>query len=485
MNPKDLRRAVQATFLLGFSLAPLAAGGVIYGPTYNSSTGTGYSSPFLDVPDATAASGFGIGSFGKSVNGVGKGGRGLRWDSSGAVTELANLGTNVQGVTSVWALAVSKSGTTIAGAAEKYVGNTSKGEHAVRWDAAGNVTELGDIGTDANGGTGSEARAINAAGTATGYANKFVSGTNKGIRAVRWDASGTAIELGNLGTTSSGNTSTEGSAINSAGTIVGYGDKYVAGNWQANVAMRWDPSGTAATELGNLGTDAAGSTHTYAYGINDAGTAVGYCYKYVSGTYLGFRATRWDASGTAATEMGNLGTSSTGMTTSFARHINSAGLSTGWAHKYVSGADKGTRAARWDALGVVTELGNLGTDSTGSTSSQAYDINDLGVVVGFAEKYDGSGNDLGSRAVVWGTDGLAIDLSSYADAGSGWLYLEKADGISNDNWITGTGRFDPDGAGPLAAYDRAFLLNASTLVPEPASLSLLALAGLALRRRRR
>ena len=51
--------------------------------------------------------------------------------------------------------------------------------------------------------------------------------------------------------------------------------------------------------------------------------------------------------------------------------------------------------------------------------------------------------------------------------------------------VQGSMEFDPDGDGPLAAYDRAFLLNVSSIVPEPACLSLLFAAGLTLCRHRR
>jgi hypothetical protein len=53
-----------------------------------------------------------------------------------------------------------------------------------------------------------------------------------------------------------------------------------------------------------------------------SGTAVGDTTKYTGGTSLGYRAVRWDASGTAATELGNLGTEGTGYTESTTQAIN-------------------------------------------------------------------------------------------------------------------------------------------------------------------
>jgi hypothetical protein len=105
------------------------------------------------------------------------------------------------------------------------------------------------------------------------------------------------------------------------------------------------------------------------------------------------------------------------------------------------------------------------------------------MAVGYADKYDTTGNLLGSRAVMWGPDGLAIDLNTLIDPSSGWLDLALAFGISDDNWITGLGRFDPDGTGPLPAYDRLFLLHAP--IPEPGAMTLLAAGALAFITRRR
>ncbi len=45
-------------------------------------------------------------------------------------------------------------------------------------------------------------------------------------------------------------------------------------SWNGGLNNRWNSSGTIATELGVLGTDANGITAAGAYAVNDAGTSV-------------------------------------------------------------------------------------------------------------------------------------------------------------------------------------------------------------------
>jgi hypothetical protein len=105
---------------------------------------------------------------------------------------------------------------------------------------------------------------------------------------------------------------------------VGQAEKFVSKNWLGYHAVRWDASSTAATELGNLGTNKNGFTASAAYAINSAGTAVGYADKFESGNGLGYRAVRWYASGTVATELGHIGTDSNGSTSCQAQAVNDA-----------------------------------------------------------------------------------------------------------------------------------------------------------------
>jgi len=166
----------------------------------------------------------------------------------------------------------------------------------------------------------------------------------------------------------------------------------------------------------------------------------------------------------------------------FGQAVNDAGTAVGYAQKFVvaPGLDQGLRAVRWDASGTAaTELGNLGTDVYGYTRCYAWAINSAGTAVGSAEWFY-AGLIEGTHAVYWGLDGVPVDLNDLIDPSSGWI-LTEALAISDTGWVTGTGQFDPDGTGYLGTYQRGFLMQ----VPEPATLSLLVVGGLAVLRRRR
>ncbi|MCJ7542951.1 MAG: DUF3466 family protein [Phycisphaerae bacterium] len=421
------------------------------------------------------ASGTAVGCVTMYVDGDSMGERSVRWDAHGTLTILDGLGAYADGWTSVYAYAINDTGT-VVGSARKFVDAQSMGPRAVRWDPNGIVTELGDLGTAVGGYTSASANAINAFGTAVGDARKYVGGDYRGIRAVRWDATGTsATELGGLGGFYDG-----AGDINASGTAVGGCGKYVNGIDQGFRAARWEAGGTAGTELGDLGTDPSGVAYANANAINGTGTAVGDCWKYADGISVGTRAVRWEAGGTAGTELDNLGTDPSGVTTALAWAINDPGTAVGYARKYVSGVFQGTRAVRWEADGTpATELAKLGTDPNGFTEAGANAINAFGTAVGQASKYI-SGSLLGDRAVLWELDGDAVDLSELIDPNSGWT-LTDASYISDTGWIVGEGMFDPDGAGGYDAYERLYLLQ----IPDPATISLLALGGLAVLWRRR
>src|SRR5437667_11146777 len=122
---------------------------------------------------------------------------------------------------------------------------------------------------------------------------------------------------------------------------------------------------------------------------------------------------RWDGSGAPPMELSVLSTGSNGFTNTNAYAINNAGVSAGFITRFDSGGvNKGTRAARWDAAGNVTELGGINADASGVTTGAAFAISQFGTAVGRAAKYTAAGAGLGSRAMRWDAAGRATELGT-------------------------------------------------------------------------
>lgn len=454
---------------IGLTNAAAAYVTVFGGPEYLPSVGTGYVAQGQYVGRPVNDAGQSVVYVAKYVRGTMYGTRAFRVDPVAGAIELGHLGTDGRGDTFVHVNAINALGTAV-GVADRYDAGNSLGPRAVRWDGWGtSATELGNLGTRFDGYTSSWAYAVNDRGTAVGFAERYESGVYYGHRPVRWDGSGTsATELDNLGTDASGFAYDEALAINGSGTTIGNLSKYTAGEFLGVRAVRWESSGTSVIELGNLGTESSGYAETVVFDVNDSGTAVGGAQKYIAGANAGGRAVRWDGAGTSATELGHLGTDSFGETGCAAIAVNASGTAVGRAYKYVAGRDLGERAVRWDAVSTsATELGYLSADDFGVSYNWANDINDSGIAVGVASIYE-FGNLVGDHAVAWGDSAQAIDLNTLIDPASGWV-LSQAYGISNAGWISGIGLFDPDGPGVEAAYYRLFVLQ----IPEPRTLGLL------------
>jgi probable HAF family extracellular repeat protein len=137
--------------------------------------------------------------------------------------------------------------------------------HAVRWNAAGTVRQLG---TPAGFPECFAHRLSD-----TGYVVGACSAGDDRIP-VRWDHTGAATVLATLGTPNA-----EASGVNDAGTVVGSAEDAEG----RTHAIRWNTDGTV-TRLAPL----AGS-HGVAMDINNSGTIVGY--SHLSGS--SFRATSW------------------------------------------------------------------------------------------------------------------------------------------------------------------------------------------------
>jgi hypothetical protein len=483
------RRAKAARISIEAAALLLAAGAsapgalsVIGGPTYTPGVG-GYLDPYqvASAPNGTyAAYGPYVNNDGVAIGYAQKldaavtslGYRALRWSASSS-DELGNLGLDATDSTFCYVRAINSAGLAV-GEAKKHDQTIDKGARAVRWAAPGTTaTQLGDLGTDNSGYTDSRAYAVNASGTTVGSANKYSGNIGLGSRAVRWDAAGiNATELDNIGTDGGGTTNAVANAINSAGTAVGWANKHI-GMQAYQRAVRWNAGGTAATELGTNLTD---FVRTQALAISDGGAAVGYG---DAGDPSQPRPIRWAADGTGTKLLNPAGWSESS-TSGQATAINASGVAVGVATK-TDENDWGRRAVRWGASNVNgTELATLGVHPTeGYTLSEAFAINTDGLAVGYALSSADPDNPV-EHAVYWTADGAAHDLNLLIDANSGWV-LNRANSISDTGWITGVGMYDPDGEGGQDAYQRLFLLQ----LPEPSALGAIALGlcGLLWRRR--
>src|SRR5205823_2980493 len=156
-----------------------------------------------------------------------------------------------------------------------------------------------------------------------------------------------------------------GSAFALSGTAIGFAERYSATNNMGYRAVRWDSSGASATEMGSVGINPSGYGWVVPRAVNVFGAAVGEADKWVFFNSMGSRAVRWNSAG-VATELGTLGTSSSGYTNGYAYGINSAGVAVGSCEDWQDNLNKGTLAVRWDASTTSpTPLAVLSDDASG------------------------------------------------------------------------------------------------------------------------
>jgi probable HAF family extracellular repeat protein len=374
--------------------------------------------------------------------------------------DIYNLGT--LGGTASYGYGINDAGQ-VAGDSDS---DTSGGVfHAFRYSgtpSSGGV--MADLGT-LPGGTASSGLAINAAGQVAGVSATSGDAASHAFRYTGTPGSGGAmVSLFTLGGASS-----VGYGINAAGQVAGY--SLITGDAAAH-AFRTAPNAAINPVTDDLGT--LGGIESLGYAINDAGQVTG-DFQTTDGDIHAFRYTGTPGSGGAMADLGTLGG-----TISFGYAINASGQVAGDAH---TTGDAARHAFRWTAGGSGgppsnPQMADLGT--LGGTYSIGWEINDAGFVVGDADRSAGAGG--AQVATLWQIDAgnTIVDLDAWLDAnnpafGAFWT-LTAAYDINNNGLITGYGLYN-DGPGRLSDGERAYILDASSLVgvPEPASLALLAL----------
>ena len=163
-----------------------------------------------------------------------------------------------------------------------------------------------------------------------------------------------------------------------------------------------------------------------------------------------------------------------GFNVSFATAVSESGIVVG----HTSGAGLASPTGGWQAV-IYEPDGRGGTNDVplgfldGLSISEATDVNDDGLVVGFG--LDGDGLGLLPRAFAW-YDGVMTDLNDLLTPESDFVNLTQATGVNANGDIVG---FGETRSGELAG----FVIKG--FIPAPGTGALLAVAGVLATRRRR
>jgi len=310
---------------------------------------------------------------------------------------------------------------TVVGQSYNSVSGTKE---AVIWNSNGTIQSLGFTGL---------ARAVNNNGIVVGETGSANLQTPNGY-AFSWQG-GVTTNLGTLGGAYSG-----AYDINDSGVITGFANidpmGYTPEVHRTN-AFKYE-SGT----MTNLGTVWSPTGYSRGHGINDAGEVAGRASISDFENSSKHQST-WDASGTISLHNTFVGSYST------AQQINNSGVAVGLAYDSSASITNFDRAVVWD------ENGFHFMDDLGSGYGRAWSINDAGVIVGYS--FD---SGFAQSATVSFDGQSVIELSTLVDNLVGWSVLKAAYDVNELGQIVGYGTYNGE--------ERAFLLS-PTAVPVPAA----------------
>jgi probable HAF family extracellular repeat protein len=276
---------------------------------------------------------------------------GFRWTAGGGMVDLGTLPSS----TFIQPFGINDQGD-IVGEDDL----TSGSQRAVLWPAGGGIHDLGTLG-----GPSAIALGINNQGEVVGFSTLASGGPTHGFV---WTAQGGMKDVGTFQ-----GTNTRLRTIDNAGTT-GAGSGNVGSGGQAH-AVLWSPT-TGFQDLGTLG-----GAVSYAARINDRRVVVGFSF-----TPTSTHAFRW----TQATGMVDLGALNGPDGTSEAIDVSDGGQAVGSSTTEADPAN--SHAVLWNAAGSIQRL----PEFAGETDSEAFGLNEVGNLVGFADTPDGR-----THALLW------------------------------------------------------------------------------------
>ena len=353
----------------------------------------------------------------------------------GTLNHMGSFGTSAAGVGGNTPIGLNAAGQ-VTGNAVAYDSSHTRLSNVAFLYSNGSLTDLGNFGTDKFGRGLSTAADINDSGQVVGSSTVYdTNGVNKGSAAFLY-TNGTLQKLGSFGTDTNGFGSSAAKALNSGGQVVGSSTVYDTNGVNKGSAAFLYTNGTLQN-LGNFGTDASGKGSSFAVGINDGGLVIGDSDVYVSGVNTATDAFLY-ANG-VLTDLGNFGSGTTSRGSSIPVAINAAGQVAGASDKYDASGNSLGRDAFLYTNGALTDLGNLGTDSSGKGYSVATGMNASGMVIGTSKLYDSGHHFLGTDSFLY-DHGTLTDLSSLVTNSVGWTGLQ-ATAINDSGEIVGFGVF--------------------------------------------
>jgi hypothetical protein len=308
-----------------------------------------------------------------------------------------------------------------------------------KFDSSGDELWSQQIGSPENDATGSQAVAVDAAGNAyiTGLTRGDLAGTNAGrtdIFLTKFDSLGNELWRQQIGT--SDDDISRSVAVDAAGNAYICGDSMgdlagVNAGYDDVFLMKFDASGN---ELWRHQFGAASRDHGYSMALDGSGA-------YITGS------TTSDLAGVNA-----------GETDVFLMKLDASGNEL-WSHQIGTSVRDISRSVAVDAAGNAYICGDSMGDLAGVNA---------GYFDAFLMKFDALGNQLWHQQI--GTSGLEVGYAVAMDA-AGNAYISGL--TEGDLFGTNAGGYD------------AFLVKFENPVPEPVTMSMLVLGGVAMLRRKK